>query len=129
MKSSPDSPRRHVGRLTIDIVVSVIILAFGAVLALTVLTYAGQFGGLTAECGNGPFTGLECNSTALSIAVFVLIAVTILSYFLAIGMVIVSLIRKKVIFPWPLGGVILIIVAFYIAAWVAGMTVPTGAGS
>lgn len=117
------------GRLTIDIVVSVIILAFGAVLALTVLTYAGQFGGLTAECGNGPFTGLECNSTALSIAVFVLIAVTILSYFLAIGMVIVSLIRKKVIFPWPLGGVILIIVAFYIAAWVAGMTVPTGAGS
>jgi hypothetical protein len=129
VKSLPHSPRRHVGRLTLDIVVSVIILAFGAVLALTVLTYAGQFGGLTAECGTGPFTGLECNSTALSIAVFALIAVTILSFFLSIGMVIVSLIRKRVIFPWPLGGVILIIVAFYIAAWVAGMTVPTGAGS
>ena len=113
----------------IDIVASVALLAFGAVLALAVLTYAGQFSSVTADCGSGPFSGLECNSTALSIAVFALIAVTILSYFLSVGMVIVSLIRKKIIFPWPLGGVILIVVAFYVATWVAGMTIPTGAGS
>ena len=83
----------------IDIVASVALLAFGAVLALAVLTYAGQFSSVTADCGSGPFSGLECNSTALSIAVFALIAVTILSYFLSVGMVIVSLIRKKIIFP------------------------------
>ena len=129
VKSSLDPPRRNAVRLTIDIVVSVVLLAFGAVLALTVLTYAGQFSSVTADCGSGPFSGLECNSTALSIAVFALIAVTILSYFLSVGMVIVSLIRKKIIFLWPLAGVILIVIAFYVATWVAGMTIPTGAGS
>jgi Family of unknown function (DUF6264) len=129
VKSSAGSPKRHVVRLTIDIVVSVILLAFGAVLALTVVGYAGQFGNLTADCGSGPFTGLECNSTALSVAVFALIAVTVFGYFLSVGMVIVSLIRRRVIFVWPLAGVILIVVAFYVCAWVAGMTVPTGAGS
>ena len=129
VKSSVDSPRRNAGRLTIDIVVSVTLLVFGAVLALTVLTYAGQFSSLTADCGSGPFTGLECNSTALSVAVFALIAVTILSLFLSVGMVIVSLIRKKIILLWPLAGVILIIAAFYATTWIAGMTVPTAAGS
>ncbi|SOE70271.1 hypothetical protein SAMN06296378_2185 [Salinibacterium xinjiangense] len=100
-------------------------------LTLTVLTHAGQFSSVTADCGSGsgPFTGLECNSTALSVAVLALIAVMILSYVPSVGMVIVSLIRKKVIFLWPLAGVILIVVAFYLATSLAGMTVPTGAGS
>ncbi len=116
-------------RVTVDIIVSVMLLTFGAVLALIVLGYATLFGGLTARCGSGPFTGIECNATVLSITVFAMMAVTILSYFLAVGMVIVSLIRKRVTFWWPLGGVILIIIAFYVATWIAGMVAPTGVGS
>ena len=129
MKSSLDSPRRNAGRLTIDFDVSIMLLAFGAVLALTSPTYVGQFSSATANCGGGPFTGLECNSTAQSIAVFALIAVTILCRFRSVGMGIVSLLRRKIILLWPLAGVILIAVAFSVATWVAGMTVPAGPGS
>ena len=124
MSSIPDSPRRNVVRVTIDIVVSVILLAFGAVLALLVLGYAALFGGITANCGTGPFEGLQCNNTVLSITVFVLMAVTILSYFVAIGMVVVSIIRKRLTFWWPLGAIVVIVVSFYIAAWIAGMVTP-----
>ncbi|MDJ0334744.1 DUF6264 family protein [Salinibacterium sp. G-O1] len=129
MNASPDAPRRAAPRVVIDIVVSVVLLAFGAVLALIVLGYATLYNGLTAGCGRGPFEGIQCNATVLSITVFALMAVTILSYFLAVGMVIVSLIRKRLTFWWPLGGVIVIIAAFYIATWIAGMVAPAGAGS
>lgn len=105
------------------------LLAFGAVLAFTAPNYAGQLNSSTADCGGGPFTGLKCNSTALSIAVFALIAVTSLCRFRSVGMDIVSLIRRKIIVLWPLAGVILIVVAFSVAAWVVGMTVPAGPGS
>lgn len=115
--------------VVIDIVFSLALLLFASVLALTVVGYAFAFGNLTAGCGAGPFDGLECNSSVLSIAVYGLIGVTVISYFLAIGMVIVSLIRKKITFWWPLGAVILIIVSFYAASWIAGMVAPSGVGS
>ncbi|WP_309614949.1 DUF6264 family protein [Salinibacterium sp.] len=129
VKATPAAPRRHVVIVVADILASVIFLVFGAVLALTVVGYAAQFGTVTADCGAGPFDGLECSSIALSIAVYGLIGVTVLGYFLAVGMVIVSVIRKRLTFWWPLGAVILIIVAFYAAAWVAGMVAPAGVSS
>ncbi len=129
MNASPDAPRRSVARLVIDIVVSVVLLVFGAVLSLIVLGYATLYNGLTADCGSGPFDGIQCNATVLSITVLALMAITILSYFLAFGMVIVSLIRKRLTFWWPLGGLIVIVIAFYVATWIAGMVAPGGAGA
>jgi len=116
--------RRNVALVALDVVASIVILAFGAVLALTIVGYATVFGSFTADCGAGPFDGLTCNTTALAIASYGLIAVTVLGYFLGFGMVIVSLIRRRYTFWWPLGAVLLIIAAFYLASWVAGMTVP-----
>ena len=126
VKAAPAAPRRHVVIVVTDIVASAVLLVFGAVLSLTVVGYAAQFGTITAECGAGPFDGLECNSVALSIAVYGLIGITVIGYFLAVGMVIVSLIRKRLTFWWPLGAIILIIVSFYAAAWVVGMVAPAG---
>ncbi|MBC7590191.1 MAG: hypothetical protein H7226_03980 [Salinibacterium sp.] len=125
MSSTLHAPRRNVALVTVDIVISAILLTFGAVLALTVLGYSTLFGNITADCGAGPFDGIQCNTTALSIAVYGMIAVTIIGFFLGVGMFIVSLIRKRPTFWWPLGAVILIIIAFYVASWVASMVAPS----
>jgi len=116
--------RRPVALVALDVIASIVILFFGAVLALTVVGYATVFGAFTSTCGPGPYEGLVCNSTALAIASYGLITVTIVGYFLGFGMVIVSLIRRRYTFWWPLGAVLVIIAAFYLASWVAGMTVP-----
>ena len=125
MSSTLDAPRRNIALVAVDIVVSAILLAFGAVLALTVLGYSTLFGTITADCGAGPFDGIQCNTTALIVAVYGMIAVTIIGFFLGVGMFIVSLIRKRLTFWWPLGAVILIIIAFYAASWVASMVAPS----
>ena len=125
MSSALVAPRRNIALVTVDIVISAIPLAFGAVLALTVLGYSSQFGTITADCGAGPFDGIQCNTTALSIPVYRMIAVTIIGSFLGIGTFIVSLIRKRLTFWWPLGAVILILIAFYVASWVASMVAPS----
>ena len=116
--------RRNVALVAVDIIASILILGFGAVLALTVLGYAMLFGGFTAECGTGPYEGLTCNATALAIASYGLMAVAIIGYFIGFGMVIVSLIRRRYTFWWPLGAVLVIVAAFYLASWIAGLTVP-----
>lgn len=118
------APRRNRVVLVIDIVATVVLLTFGIVFALAVLTYATVFGSFTAGCGTGPSEGLTCNTTALGIAVYGLIVVTVLATLLAIGMVIVSLIRRRPTFWWPLGSLVITVVAFYLASWLAGSTVP-----
>jgi hypothetical protein len=67
---------------------------------------------------------MTCNGLVLSIVVYGLIAVAVLATFIAFGMVIVGLIRKRSVFYWPLAAIILTIVLFYIGTWVAGMTLP-----
>ena len=116
--------RRNAALVTVDIIVSVALLAFGAVLSLIVISYATLYNDLISDCGPGSYEGLQCNGTVLSAAVIGLIVVTVLAYFLAVGMVIVSLIRKRYTFWWPLGAVIIVIAAFYVSTWVVGMTVP-----
>lgn len=118
------APRRNRVVLVVDIVATVVLLTFGIVFALAALTYATVFGSFTAGCGTGPFEGLTCNTTALGIAVYGLIVVTVLATLLAIGMVIVSLIRRRPTFWWPLGSLVVTVVAFYLTSWLAGSTVP-----
>lgn len=118
------APRRNRVVLVVDIVATVVLLTFGIVFALAALTYATAFGSFTAGCGTGPSEGLTCNTTALGIAVYGLIVVTVLATLLAIGMVIVSLIRRRPTFWWPLGSLVVTVVAFYLASWLAGSTVP-----
>jgi len=60
----------------------------------------------------------------LAVVVYGLIIATVLTTFLALGMMIVSAIRKRYIFWWPLGAIVVTIALFYLGSWVAGMTVP-----
>jgi len=60
----------------------------------------------------------------LGIVVYGLMAVAVLALFLGFGLFLVNVIRKRVAFYWPLAGIVLTLVLFYIGTWVAGMTVP-----
>ena len=111
--------------VTVDIVASVLLLLLALGLTLVSVGYTTIFGGFTANCGDGPYPGLQCNGTALSVATVGLLVVTILAMFVAVGMVVVRLIQKRYTFVWPLGAVILLIIAFYAATFLAGQTVPT----
>lgn len=124
MTSQTPAPRRNGVLVTIDVVAGILLLLVGVALALVVITSAIAYGGLHNQCGSLEYGGLTCNSTVLDIVVYGLIAVAVLSLFLGFGMFVVSLIRRRWAFYWPLAGVIVTLVLFYVGTWVAGMTVP-----
>ena len=125
--SSPTTParRRNLALVIVDIAVSVVLLLVALGLAIVSATYATAFGGFTAECGTGPYPGLECNGTALGIATFGLLGVAIVGLFAGAGMVIVRIIQKRYTFVWAIATVVVLYVAFFAATWLAGQTVPT----
>jgi hypothetical protein len=110
--------------VTVDVIASVTLIVFGLVFAFTAVGYGLAFGTITSTCDAGPHAGLTCNSTALSIAAYGLIVIAILAFAVGLGMVIVSLIRRRFTFWWPLGALVVMIIAFYLATWVAGATAP-----
>jgi hypothetical protein len=67
---------------------------------------------------------MTCNSSVLGIAIFVMIAVAILAFFLGLGFFVVAMIHKRFGFFWPLGAIIVTLVVFYIGTWIVGMTLP-----
>ena len=111
--------------VVVDIVASVALLLFAIGMTMVSLSYTRIFPGFTENCGDRQYPGLECNATALAIATYGLLVVTILAMFGAVGMVVIRLIQKRYTFLWPLGAVIVLIAAFWVAAWLAGQTVPT----
>lgn len=124
MTTQPPTKRRNGVLVTIDVVAGILLLVVGVTIALTVLTSAIAFGGLHAQCGSQPYSGLTCNSTVLGIVVYGLIAVAVLGIFFGFGMFVVFVIRKRWAFYWPLAGIVLTLVLFYLGTWVAGLTVP-----
>ena len=110
--SSPTAPRRNVALVTIDIIASVILLVFGLGIGLYVLITAVTFGSLTSS-----------NAALQGVVIFVLMAVAVLGFFLAVGMVIVGLIRKRYTFWWPLAGIIVTVGLFYLGTWIISLSV------
>ena len=94
------------------------------VLALGVTTTALSFDSLRQLCGDGPYEGLVCSPALLGIVIYGLIVIAVIVAALGIGMAIVSLIRKRYTFWWPLGAIVIILVFFYLGTWLAGLTVP-----
>jgi hypothetical protein len=126
VSSATAAPRRRKPVLVaVDIAVSVVLLLVAIGMTLVNVGYVTIFPTFIQDCTIGQYPGLQCNSTALSIATYGLLTVTILAMFASIGLVIVRLIQRRYTFVWALGGLIVLILAFYIAAWVAGQTVPT----
>ncbi len=104
--------RRNPALITIDIIASIVLLLFCGGTALLVLLNASSYSAL-------PTT----NGTLLSIVVFLLMAIAVLGLFIAFGMVIVNLIRKRYTFWWPLGGIVVILGLFYLGTWIISLTV------
>ena len=122
--SSPAAPRRNPVLVTVDILASVIFCLLVGVLALGVTTTALSFDSLRQLCGDGPYEGLVCSPALLGIVIYGLIVIAVIVAALGIGMAIVSLIRKRYTFWWPLGAIVIILVFFYLGTWLAGLTVP-----
>lgn len=119
MSSATTPPARRNRALVIaDIVVSVLVLAFALTFGLYSFAFVGQLATLSTSCGD------DCNGLLLGIATYGLLAVTVLGFFLAVGFVVVRLVQKRFTWPWPVGALVVMIVAFYIAAWLAGAAVP-----
>lgn len=111
--------------MIVDIAASVVLLLLALGISIVSTTYATAFSGFTAECGTGPYPGLECNGTALGVATFGLLGVAIVGLFAGAGMVIVRIIQKRYTVLWALATVVVLYVAFFLATWLAGQTVPT----
>ena len=122
--SSPAAPRRNPVLVTVDILASVLLCLLVGVLALGVTTTALSFDSLRQLCGDGPYEGLVCSPALLGIVIYGLIVIAVIVAALGIGMAIVSLIRKRYTFWWPLGAIVIILVFFYLGTWLAGLTVP-----
>ena len=127
MTSSPTAParkKRNVALVVLDVTVGVILIIISLVIGIGVLLSAVQYGGIQAQCGTGPYDGVTCNATVLSIVVYGLMAVAVIAFFLGVGFFIVSMIRRRYGFYWPLAAIIVTVGLFYVGSWVAGMTVP-----
>lgn len=121
---TPPARRRHPAIVTVDVLLSIVLLAFSGVVAFLVVVSAFSYSGLHAMCTPADVAGIVCNSVVLGIVVYGLMTVAIIAAFLGFGMVIVSLIRRRWAFVWPLGAILLTIGLFYLATWVASLTVP-----
>jgi hypothetical protein len=115
---------RNRALVIVDIVVGILLSFLALGIAIAVATYAGQFAGLHAECTPAQVDGLTCNGTVLGIVTVALTAIAILGFVVAIGMVLVNIIRRRWTFWWPLAFIVLAVGLFYLGTWIVGMTLP-----
>jgi hypothetical protein len=114
-------PRRSTGLVVLDVVLGVVIGVVSLVFGLTVLWYADRFGAINdGLCTGGPYSGLECNATALSITVNAMIAVTVVGWAVTSGMFIVNLIKRRWAFYWTLIGFAVLLVTYYVGTAIVG---------
>jgi hypothetical protein len=122
-KTPPADPprRRNPAALAADIIAGVAIALFGLLLGLVVLASATQYSHLNdGICVDGPYSGLTCNANALTIAVGLISAVTIFAWALTTGMFVVRLLRKRLAFYWPIIGIVVMLVGFWIGTYFVG---------
>ena len=114
-------PKRNPIAQALDIVAGAIIALIGVVFGLGFLAIAGQYSHLNdGVCTSGPYAGLTCDPTALTVAVGVMSAVTIFAWAISTGMFIVRLLRRKVAFFWPIIGIVVMIIGFWIGTYFVG---------
>lgn len=118
------APRRNIPLVVADLIVSFAVLVFALVFGLVAIYYDGQFHGFAIECGTGQYTGLQCNAAVLGLATYGLLIVTVLAFCVGVGMTIVRIIQKRFTFFWPVGALIVMILAFFIFTWLASQTAP-----
>ena len=122
--SSPPAPRRHPALVTLDVLASIVLLVISAGIAFGVVITAFAYSGVQSQCVPGDAVGIVCNTVVLGIVVYGLMTIAIIVAFLGLGMAIVSLIRRRWAFIWPLGAILVTVAFFYLGSWIAGITVP-----
>jgi hypothetical protein len=124
MTSSPPLSKRNPALVVLDVTAGILLLIVGVVLGLAVIASAVSYGGIQANCGAAPYSGLTCNAAVLAIVVYGLIVVAVLAFFLGLGFFVVNLVRRRYGFYWPLAALVVTLGLFYLGTWVAGLTVP-----
>ena len=122
--TAPARKKRNVALVVVDVAVGIILIIISLFIGIGVLLSAVQYGGVQAQCGAGPYNGITCNATVLSIVVYGLMVVAVLAFFLGLGFFLVNMVRKRYGFYWPLAAIAVTVALFYAGSWVAGMTVP-----
>ena len=122
--SSPDSaPRRRNPVLVgLDVAVSAVVFVFALVFGLTLLTFVNQLTEAAATCVDD--AALQCDPVLLTNTSYLLLGITVLGFFLGLGFGIVRALRRRYMFPWAFGTIAVLILGFYLAAWLAGQGVP-----
>lgn len=117
--SSPTAPaaRRNPALVVVDIVVSVALFIFSLVFGLYSVAFVVQLNEVAGSCGAG------CNTGLLTAVAYGLLAVTVLGFFLGFGFAVVRVIRKRYTWPWAIATLVVLIVAFYLAAFLGGQAV------
>jgi uncharacterized BrkB/YihY/UPF0761 family membrane protein len=118
------TPKRNPALVTLDIVAAVVFVVIGLVLSLVVVVQAGLYPPLLSSCGAGPYEGLTCNSGFLNVAIIVMSAIAIFAFAIGAGMVVVNLIRRRAVWYWPLLGIVVTIVGFYLGTYLVSLTAP-----
>jgi hypothetical protein len=122
--AQPPARSRPLVLVVLDVIASIVLVAFGLVFGLVALNYAQAYNGISAVCNEGPYEGLTCNQGALGAVIIALSAIAVLAIALGFGMTIVSFIRKRYAFWWPLGAIVVLLAAFYGSAALVGQIAP-----
>ena len=120
---TPAARRRNPALVVVDLVASVIVLAFALVFGLVMLGFVSQLVTFAATCGAD--AALECNATLLGIATYGLLGVTVIVFCLGLGLGIVRTIQRRYTFPWTFGALVIMLLAFYLSSYLTGQAVPT----
>lgn len=122
MTSATTPPRkRNAALVVLDIVVSIVALLFAFALGLLSVALVTQLIAVAGSCSAD--TTLTCDPALLTVAGYGLLAVTILGFFLGLGFTIVRLIQRRYTFPFAVGAFVVLVVAFYVASFIAGSAV------
>lgn len=120
---------RNRALVILDIVAALILVLVAFGIALAVAGSALQYSSIRLVCSADQLQGLACNRTVLDVVVVALIAVAILGFLIAAGMVLVNIVRHRWTFWWPLGASVVMTGLFWLGTWIVGMTLPAGPAS
>lgn len=107
-------PARKPALVVVDIAASVLLMLFTISLALVVITAAVSYQQLAGSCAPG------CNGGAIVAVSIIMIVFAVLAPFLAVGFVIVGMIRKRYTVLWPIAAAVVLIATAWIGTFVVG---------
>jgi hypothetical protein len=117
---------RNLALVILDIVAGLVLLFVTLAIAIGAAGSATQYSTLHEACTPELVDGLRCNGTVLGIVTVALMAVAILGFVIAVGMVLVNLLRRRWTFWWPLGASVVITGIYWLGTWIVSLTLPPG---